>query len=437
LKRFWETGKTVLIFVLIASSVFLADRTGYFDEFIDSTPALSSLSGWLASLKSTPSPPSGDSEISMSEAARPLYAVVTGIGGHHYGIKYDSVQLSALYYTAANILGEALGSSSEPQAITEGAWRAAITSAGIYFDYLTPMPLSALTGWLLGADMSHGGAEHSARRICISGTADGGVYLYYIASDGAFYRSDTAVQYAYLAPFMTDYLPNNTHYAFELGENYRNIDPYALIMPGRGQFPSISLSNPTFDRAAKKELLVGFGMNPYITPYNESTGAVVYVADDCSLRLYPSAIAVYKTTGDTEDRLKIEYSGLEPGVNEMLEGARSFVLPLIGSSAGSAELYYTGYARNSDGSYTFTFDYFVSSIPVRLSSSSHAAIIKITDGVITEAKLCFKTFSAGSGYAVALPDLQAALLADEEGGEPVLEFYETGTGILTTQWTSR
>lgn len=439
MKRFWETGKTVLIFALIASAVFLAGKTGYFDEFIDSAPVLSPFFGWMTSLKSASTPAPRDSEISLNEAARPVYAVVTGVGGHHYGIKYDGAQLSAFYSDTANILGEALGSSSRPLAITEGAWRSAITSAGIYFDYLSPIPLSALAGWLLGSDMNHTGAEHSVRRICISGSADRGVYLYYIASDGGFYRSETAVPYSSLAARMSDYLPNSAHYAFELGREYKNVDPYAIILPGTDSVPSASSSNPMFDKIDTRDILVGFEINPHLSsPYNESTGAVVYVADNCSLRLYPSGLAVYKATGDTGGRLKIDYSGGAPEISELLEGARAFVSPLIGSAAGAAELYYTGHTCDeSDGGCVLTFDYFINGIPVRPSASSHAASVKISGGVITEARLCFRTFASVDGRTTNLPDLQAAALIGEEGGEPVLEYHETSDEVLTTKWTLR
>jgi len=439
LKRYWETGKTVLIFLLIASAVFLAGKTGYFDEFIGSAPALSRISGWLDSLKSsaaTPAPAGG--ELSFAEAAKPVYAVVTGIGGHHCGIKYDSAQLSAFYSDTSNILGEALGSSSSPQEISEDDWRDALSSAGIYFDYLNPLPLSALTRWLVGSEISHWDARHSARRICISGSDDGDVFLYYTDSEGGFYRSQTAVQYSSLAECMAKYLPNNTQYAFEFGEDFNNIDPYTLIMPGTGRVPMVGSSNPVYDRIPPDKILVGFEMNPNLASQYQEMGAVVYMMENCYLRLYDSGLAVYKATGETGERLKIKYSGGEPGLNELLEGARSFVLNLVGGTSGSAELYYTGHSFSSaDGSVTFTFDYFVSGIPVRLMDSPHAAIIKISRDAITEARLCFRSFSSSGAFTPALPDLQAAVLAAGEGGEPVLEYFESGGGVLSPQWTSR
>lgn len=438
MKRFRETGKTVLIFVLIASAVFLAGKTGYFDEFIDSAPLLSRLPGWLTSLKSvsvTSAP--HDREIDFAEAARPVYAVVTGIGGHHYGIKYDGEGLSAFYNDTANILGEALGSSSEPQAITEIAWRSAITSAGIYFDYLNPIPLSALTRWLLGADMTHRGAEHSARRICISGTEDRGVYLYYIGNNGLFYRSKTAVLYSSLASCMAKYLPNNSYYAFELGKDIKKVDPYTLILPDTGRVPSVCSSNPMSDKIEMRDILLGFEMNPQLTSQYYESGADVYISENCSLRIYASGLAIYKATGDTGDRLKISYLGYKPQVSELLEGARSFASALVGGTAGAAELYYTRHTYNRDGSIILTFDYFFNGIKLRPSSSPHAAVIKITGDVITEARLCFRSFSSVSGYTPALPDLQAAVLIGEEGGEPVLEYHEDGDGALTPQWTLR
>lgn len=439
MKRFWESVKTALIFVLIASAIFLAGKTGYFDELIDSSPLLSRLPGWLMTLKSasvTPAP--REREIDFAEAARPVYAVVTGIGGHHYGIKYDGAELSAFYNDTANILGEALGSSSEPQAITEIAWRSAITSAGIYFDYLNPIPLSALTRWLLGTDVTHRGAEHSARRICISGTEDRGVFLYYTGNDGTFYRSETAVLYPSLASCMSNYLPNSSHYAFELGNDLNNIDPYTLILPDTGRVPSVSSSNPMSDRIDMRDILLGFEMNPQLTSQYYESGAEVYISENCSLRIYASGLAVYKAAGDTGDRLRISYSGDEPQVSELLEGARSFAYSLIGGTTGAAELYYTGHTYNrSDGSITLTFDYFFNGILLRPSSSSHAASIKINGDVITETRLSFRFFSSVSGYTAALPDLQAAALIGEEGGEPVLEYHEDGTGALIPQWTLR
>jgi len=438
LKRYWETGKTVLIFVLIASAVFLAGKTGYFDELIESAPALSRISGWFGSLRdtaATPAPPGG--EISFAEAARPVYGVVTGIGGHHCGIKYDGAQLASFYSDTSNLLGEALGSSSLPQEISEETWRAALTSAGIYFDYLNPVPLSAMTRWLLGSDTSGWDYGHSVRRICISGSDDGsGVILYYMDSKGGFHRAQTAVTYSALADCMAKYLPNDAKFAFELGEEFYNVDPYAIILPGTGRVPAVSLSNPVYDKVSPDDILFGFGINPNLASLYHESGAVVYMTENCSLRIYDSGLIVYKATGDTGERLQIKGSGDKPRTVELLEGARAFASVLIGGTTGAAELYFTGLNYDSDGGITLTFDYFVGGIPVRLKDCPHAAIIKITQGVITEARLCFRTFASTGANTPALPDLQAAVLAGKEGGEPVLEFFESG-GTLSPQWTLR
>ncbi len=155
-----------------------------FTEFFYSIPAFSKASDNGDNAEINP----GASD-QYQQAALPLTAAVKGSSELRYGVKYDSKQIEELYGNFRMELGEALGSASLPESVTEDVWRAALTGQGVYFDYETAIPLDMLSCWL-GTTLINDN-EGSAKKLILTGDGGVGVLLYYMDGEGKAWRCNT------------------------------------------------------------------------------------------------------------------------------------------------------------------------------------------------------------------------------------------------------
>ena len=89
-----------------------------------------------------------DQLTAYTAAARPFCMVLTPETGVHGAIMYNSDELELAYERYSTALAEALGSSGEPEPISDEQWQAALHGPGIYFDYYGDFQLSILAIWL-------------------------------------------------------------------------------------------------------------------------------------------------------------------------------------------------------------------------------------------------------------------------------------------------
>ena len=134
---------------------------------------------------------------------------------------YSEQELQSAYERYSATLAEALGSSGEPEEISEEAWRSALNETGVFFDFYCDFQLSSLAIWL-GTDISGSAAGHTARRICIY-LDEGQVWLSYIRSRdrGGFYRCSTSVSASEFAARGADRVePAGNVRAGHIGQNF-------------------------------------------------------------------------------------------------------------------------------------------------------------------------------------------------------------------------
>ena len=439
-RRLLESGKTFLIILLCVSALFLAGKTELFNDIKDSVPLFVSVDNWLNTLGGS-SEDQKDGAVAFKEASVPLYAAVTGLGGQHSGIKYDGKVLKYFYERTGSILGKALSSASSPEEITEEAWRKALQSPGIFYDYLNPVPIETLSSWF-GANSKNFASGASVRRLCISNTEKMGVALFYCdETNKKYYRSYTSVLYMTLSTYIGEYLPNGAKFAFELAESdkvYAVTDAYTLLLKSSAGISDVAVGNPFYQLINKASILSMFKVNLRLSEhYTESDNTEVYVEERYSLRLGSDGTVSYHSSRSAGNRMTVASSGSSPSFSEMLDSARALAITSVGSSCGDdVEVLYTGYTKEDDV-YTFAFDYYLNGIAVRLSSSLHAANIKISGNYITSASLVFRTFTIGGSLQKPLPELQAAVLVNEDGGEPRLSYIEKAKGQLEAEWTEK
>jgi hypothetical protein len=132
----------------------------------------------------------GGDKTQVRAAAKPITIAVTGGGGLHYGVRYDTKELSSVYEYAAPILSAALNAAAAPSEINESEWQAALLSQGVYFEYMSPVSLSVLAGWF-GAETAGSWGDMEVRRLCVAEAGRGTLLFFQQYDTGRFYAAST------------------------------------------------------------------------------------------------------------------------------------------------------------------------------------------------------------------------------------------------------
>ena len=221
-------AQNLVIVLLLVSTVALVAESGMLD--------LSAVKGAGSEQNSV------DRHAAYTAAAKPMCVVLTPESGMHSAIMYEADALELAYERYSSTLAEALGSSGEPEQITQEQWEAALSGPGVYFDYYGDYQLSILAIWL-GTEMSGEASGHTARRFCLAIEGED-VYLCYIRErgEGGYYRCATAVSAADLLGRVSESMPNGAEYNFEQDEPFGSIDPYMVLL-GEDEFDGSALES--------------------------------------------------------------------------------------------------------------------------------------------------------------------------------------------------
>lgn len=410
-KRVAEALKTVLIVALAVSAVLLARRTGLFDEF-------------FASLSRTLRQEQDSVQVSQTntgEACRPLAIMLTGESGLRCCVRYSDKSLDEVYEKLENMLGEALGSSSEPKPVSEDEIRDLLNKTGVFFDFQTLVPLHALADWL-GSEMLHVN-EDSATCVLLSQDDKGMVILCYIDGNRKAWQCETASTFAPLGAKISEYQPNGAEFAFE-NNNYLELDPYCIICPGEVEFPSAAITVPSVAEM-EKVLLEAFGLERYAgNSYPESDGTTVFVGDGETLRISANGEAVFRVTE--------LYGNSDTGQCEAIELARRVASKSAGVFAGDSRIYLSSFERLTDGGILAEFGYVIGGIRV---AGTEAVSVEIHGDKVTQAYVCIRTSALGDSVTL-LPQPQAAAIAQAEipGGMLLPRYTECSEGLVPV-WT--
>ena len=418
-RRLLGLGQDLLILVLVVSAVMLGGGSGLLDFAGD-------ISGGVLGMQS------GQNQGGQKEytaAAEPLSMMLTPEAGAHCGVMYSQEELYSAYDRFSATLAEALGSSGEPEQISEEEWRAALNETGVFFDFYCDFQLSSLAIWL-GTEINGPAAGHTARRICIS-LDNGLVWLNYVRSrdEGGFYRCSTSVQAGEFAARVGESIPNGAEFVFELSPTYDALDPYTVLMQGSIVLGSISGEN-SLRSADSEALYTAFGLSSYLaSTYPESDGTLVSVEGEATLRL------------GADGELKYSFKPIEDesapklSPTDAIELARRLVENTAGRYCGEASLRLSYiYLSAETGEYTICFDYVYDGVPLRISGREHAVEITVTGERVTYASILFRSYESLGGREEPLPaNLAAALLQTEGGGELRL-YYTDNLEKVTTDW---
>ena len=350
---------------------------------------------------------------------------------------YDGAELDEAYSRFSSTLGEALGSSRDVSAVSEEAWRDALSGRGVYFDFYNDFLLSTYSIWL-GTAMTGEASGHTARRVCLA-LEDGEVALYYIrarASGGqAFYRCATALPADALSALLESAMPNGAEFNFERGDSFSRVDPYFVLTADSPQVYAASSYNSLQELGADAAMSA-FGMNSYLAQnYPEADGTLVWVDGEATLRLGPDGTVHYSSRQPER--------GEEPrmGPAAAIEYGRSIVEATLGQVSGDAELqlsfiYFDEGTEEQPGTeaYQLRFNYVLNGLPVELSGFESAAEIRFVGGTVYYAEMVFRSFVRGNSLEDVLPsDMVASIVQSEGGGEPRLSYIDTAEGV-SVRW---
>ena len=418
-----DYGKDALIVLLLISAVFLLLKAVLYQP----QEVLGGLGAFLGSEPSGTITETGDSLVA-SAAAKPCYVLVTTEDGSHYAAKYDGANKEKLLSQFSPYLGEALGSASSLERITESGWETVLGVSGVFFDYIYPQPLTAMASWL-GTELSGSAGEHMVRRLYLGGEKDV-LYLYYIdESSMSVYRCATALSLSSFSAKIAELPMGSAHFAFEMGEEYENLDPYFILSDEECRLRAMSAANPFKDGYSANELLALFEMNSRTAlPYPESDGSSVYVDSNKTLRIDSGGKLSFSVSEGVG--IAIHGSRGELRIQDCVTRVNSLVQSSIGASCGEATVGLVGISNTLDASNcTLYFGYFLDGLPVGLPGGAYAARAQISNGSVTRVDMYYRGYTPLGETLMPLPEKQVCAIAAERGGEPLLRYDDSVEGF--------
>lgn len=397
-RRLLEWLKTALIAVLFVSAILLGYSSSVFTGLFGALKASSGAAEGPVMPGST-----------LAEAARPYVLVLTSSDEGRAMFKYDMDALDLTYARTSSSVSDALRSASAPERCSEAAWREALQSTGIMFEYFDDIPLELVRDWL-GA--TGDGFDISVRRICL--VFGDGTDMLYFEGNGGFFISQTASLGSGFS--VSASYSSNLQYEFELDRDAAA--PYMLLHDSDSSHPTAVCVNPLaaadggINTDALSSAVSALGVDLRQTSGSfEADGTRTYVSNAFVLSVSPDGVVNYRrSAADNDSQLEL---------CDSVELARRIVSATIGALSGEARLYYTGFS-DLDGSYIITFDYFFAGGRVLLNGDSHAASVTITGGAISEITLHFRTLTPGDMY-VLLPETYTLAIS---GGEFALGYAD-------------
>ena len=408
--------RRALIVLLLVSAGVLLGETGYYSGiksrlFPGGGEYTAPVSGAVAAV------------VRPTDAVQPQAAMVCGAAGERYGAAYDGETVSAVFSRFSAVVGEALGSSGTPEAVTEAQFRAALDCCGVFLRFYCPQPLELLSGWL-GAEAGSTVASSSAGLMLLCAEGDA-VNLYYRTEDAGYFRASTEVSPEVLSGRTAEYADNGARFAFEI-PGLSDCEDFTVIPAGNRTSAVVKYSAPLYGSAETDELLAAMGMNSYLTSsYTEADGTQVYLYEDSILRVSPTGSVLFRRPADSESTAE---RTLSDGVNAAWQIAER----CIGAGSGAGTLLFAGTSYDeTQRSRTLLLDYAVGGIPVQLASG-HAAELVMQGDTVIQARLQLCRFSSGDETAALLPDLQAHAVAGAERAGAVLRYLAGGETMNCT-----
>lgn len=414
-EKLLEWFKTGLIIFLLLAAAFLLVRTDYYDY------AFEYIAGMFTSAKDSIQPSDNAETASVSSAKiEPMaVSVYLGAGSRHASV-YDRESILNDYQRFSVYLAEALGSAGEPVESNRQSWLNALGGQSVYFRFLSPQPLSFLSG-VLGTQMSSSAGLASSEELCIA-CEDNSVRLYYRA-DAGYYFCSTGVSADALRARLMEFVPNGAYFSHEIS-SLSDLRESILVPETLPPIKSI-VSGGTCSQARMKDLsFEPFEINEYtVSEYMEGDGKIVYLDTGGSLHISTGGIVEYFGNGSSG------INSVSSGLENVLSLSWNIINRTLSEESGFADIFYSHTIQEGNVTKVY-FSYSANSIPISLSGGGYAAEFEFTGSRLSYAKLCFRNFTVVEDIIDVPPLTLAAAIAYANGSSSIkLTYSESGTGI--------
>lgn len=425
-RRLVELCKNVLIVLLTCSALWLVTR--------------SQIMGSLSGLLQEENPVGGihETQDGTQADARPM-RIIASLPGEtrtgRCGLQYDQAAVDGVFQQVAGMLVETMSSAGEPEKVTRSQWEQALTTPpSICFDFQGEIPLSVLSGWLAGEEMT---IETAVRRLVLTTWEDGVALYYQDRADGSYYRCLSEVANGqHLAEALVSLQDNGARYAFE-SEQYDRLDPDTLLTEPVPTPVVYQARNPlSGDQSALEQIMTALELPVNSSSfYSVGDERVARIGGD-NLRLSGSGVLEFHVE-DGSALFPVSAQGEETSLFEVVERCRQLAAATVGAGAGQARLYLTG-VREDDNGLEVAFDYCLNGIPVHLEEGP-AAWFRVEDGYITRFVLRYRSYTDSGETSVVLPIPQAAAAMEAlglEGEELLLIYSDVGGESVSASWAA-
>lgn len=418
-KRRWvELGKDAAIVLLTLSAAWLLAMTPLVQD--------SGVGDLLAPQESSGV---GGSAEERTTAMLPVRLAVTGEGGR-CGVQYDDERLEELFPPLGVLLGDALASAGEPQAMAEEQWRKCVAGKSIYFDFGGEAPLAVLERWFQG--MGQRALEGRARRLLLcAGEGDQVLLCWQDGRDGRFYSCATALTQAlHLDPAVEGAAVNGAYFAFEDETLARRLAPYTLITEGEQAGTGYDASVPLAGEAEVLALLEALSFSGQ--SHAPVSGGEVYLDGGDRLVVGGGGVVTYRAA-------QREKYPVGEGLAAGTDGARALAEAALGPLCGEARLYLISARQEPGGEIYVRFGYLLNGSAVYLGEKGWAAEFLVRDGYITQFTLRLRSYAVNGQHTLLLPvDKAAAMLPDlsREGRELAVRYQDGGGASVSPVWVA-
>lgn len=416
-KRRGELLKNLVIVLLFICAVFLGWQSRLFGNAPEDVGSLTEL---LQELSGKTAGSGQDDSPRAAEPAKPVAIAVTGGDGGHYGVRYDMRELDQMYRSTALFFSQALG-TAQPVRKTDGAaWRSALKSPGVYYEYASPVKLFILGRWL-GADVSGTWGGIPVRMLCVTEAGDETKLFFRNDATGEYYEAEAAVR-GDIGIAADDYGSNGAVFAFEIVPGSKA--PGMLLLPDTPGYPQIEASNPLSDKTKRDKVLLNLGVSDLGHSF-KSGDTEKFVGEDFNLDISSNGVVSYRRTAEAG----ASYN--PPDEADAILMAYLAVSAQLGNYCGDAAVYYHSSSALPGGGYRVLFRYIVAGGAVWLYRDGYAASVTVKGGEISAMTLCFRSYTVSNTITSLLPEIQAAAAADRDY---MLGYHDNGSGPLLPEW---
>ncbi|MBR0281799.1 MAG: hypothetical protein IJQ81_09425 [Oscillibacter sp.] len=370
-------------------------------------------------------------ETTANALTLPVRVAATGVYGGVYG-RYVIVNMttgSRSFRTVRGLFASALREARPFERMSEAAFLDALRGASLYLDFLTPLPLSVLSG-LTGAALSD---ERDTRSVALARTPDGVKLCLWDGADTYSCRT-AAVSWRELEDIVSRYELGNGFFAsdlYDVEDDYRTVAPLSLFPE---QLPELPVYVSSSNLPDADQLLSAFRFNPLTkSRYTEASGTEVIMEGGRSIRIRPNGNVYYQDSGRGD--LTIESAEERPtgweAVTECAALLNQILVPQGFASVSPLEV------RRDNRLLTLRFGYALDSVPVFHADGGPAATVTLDQRKVISVELRPRRYTVSNTDSLLLPLPQTLGVAGlHPGAELCLGYYDTGGSRLNAQWVS-